>query len=322
MNKLIKQISGIYKIICCNNKFYIGSSVNIDKRLKEHTGLLKRNKHPNKYLQNAWNKYRDKNFKYEIIETIHDVSQLLAREKWWLDKTNCCNRKIGFNVSHDPYEINNGKKIFIDLTGQNFGLLTAIRPSEYGRYIRTKWLCLCECGKEISVRMDRLRSGNTKSCGCLHKECAQKQGKLNRSHGYCGTKTYHIWNSLRQRCNNKNHPSYGDYGGRGITVCDRWNISKGGSFENFLLDMGECPEGCELGKINNDDGYYKENCRWTTKKINARNKRNNHLLKYDNRELCFAEWEEITGIKQSIISKRIKRGWSIEKALTTPVRKR
>jgi group I intron endonuclease len=116
------KISGIYKITCKKTgKFYIGSSVNINKRLNEHKRILRQNKHSNKYLQNTWNRYREQNFRFEIIEIIHDISQLLIREQWWLDNTKCYDEKIGFNNSINAMAPNTGK--FIDLTGKKFGKL-------------------------------------------------------------------------------------------------------------------------------------------------------------------------------------------------------
>lgn len=128
MTNLIEQkltVSGIYKIICRNNnKFYIGSSMNIDKRLYQHIRFLKRNRHPNKYLQSCWNKYGKHNFRYEIIETINDIKQLLIREQWWLDNTQCYKREIGFNNSISAFATNSGKPI--DLMGQKFNRLLVI----------------------------------------------------------------------------------------------------------------------------------------------------------------------------------------------------
>jgi len=105
------KTSCIYKITCLkNNKFYIGSSTDINTRLDTHKRLLRKNKHSNPHLQNAWNKYGEQNFKYEIIETIHDINQLLIREKWWIDNTECYKGEIGFNVSRDPVANMRGRK--------------------------------------------------------------------------------------------------------------------------------------------------------------------------------------------------------------------
>jgi len=161
------ELSGIYKIICrSNNKFYIGSSININRRFKDHIRLLKRNNNKNKYLQNSWNKYGEKNFKFEIIEIVNNVKQLLIREKWWIDNTNCYNRKIGFNISVDPAAPQTGN--FNDLTGQKFGKLTVVKPNGKNQWGNYRWLCRCYCGKEKIISSTNLISGNTKSCGCLY----------------------------------------------------------------------------------------------------------------------------------------------------------
>ena len=120
-----------------------------------------------------------------------------------------------------------------------------------------------------------------------------------------------------KRCNNKNCPEYKHYGERGISVCKKWL-----NFENFLEDMGEpSTNKHSIDRIDNDKGYYKENCKWSNQKEQCRNKRNNHLITYKNQTKCISEWAEITGIKRKTIEKRIKYGWSIEKTLTKNIRK-
>jgi len=203
---------------------------------------------------------------------------------------------------------------FIDLIGKKFGKLIVTKFAFFKKK-RTYWHCKCDCGKETVVRGDNLKSGLTNSCGC-------ERG--NFKHGYRRnrerSKIYVVWNHMIQRCTNPKNLAYKNYGKREITVCDRWNCKKGGSFENFLEDMGICPSGLTLDRINNDDGYYKENCRWVTSKINNRNKRSNHLIPYDGKKLCIAEWSEITGIHESTIWQRINDGWTPEETLTTPVK--
>lgn len=129
------------------------------------------------------------------------------------------------------------------------------------------------------------------------------------------SRTHRVWRLLKDRCLNENHPRFKDYGGRGITVCSRWL-----SFENFLEDMGECPEGMTLDRENNDEGYEPGNCRWATTKVQGRNKSNNRLLTYDGRTQCLVDWAEEFGIKtKTLISRLDRQGLSIEKALTTKV---
>lgn len=317
----MSELSGIYKIICrTNDKFYIGSSINIDRRLKDHKRSLCENKHRNKYLQDSWNKYGEKNFKYEIIETVYGVQQLLIREKWWIDSTNCCDRKIGFNISSDPRETARGK--FIDLTGQKFERLSVINESGRSKSGNIIWNCLCDCGNKITVIGSRLKNGHTKSCGCLRKDIKTIHGH-NRSNKK--SPTYSSWDCMIQRCTNKNNIKYKDYGGRGITVCDRWNTKKGGSFENFLEDMGEKPIEHELDRVDNNkltNSYSLENCRWISRKQQMRNTRSNHLITYDNKTQCLSAWAEEYGMSFDRLWHRLyTSNWPIEKALLTPVKK-
>jgi len=312
---MMNNISGIYKIICKNNnKFYIGSSVNIDRRLKDHIRFLRKNKHYNLYLQNSWNRYGEKNFRYEIIENIYNIKDLYAREKWWIDATNCCNRKIGFNVSSDPQAP--GKGSFIDLTGQRFGKLIAIKPNgktKGGNYL---WECICDCGKETIVAGKSLKDSSTKSCGCLQKEMACEASKLRIRHGHSTndktSRTYNTWRRMAQKCTNKNHPAYKYYGGRNppIAVCKRWSNNKNG-FQNFLEDIGEIPKGKSLDRINNNGNYSPKNC-----------KLRNKFYDYKNKKQCITDLAQEYKMSPQTLQYRLnKAGWSLKRALSTPIRK-
>jgi len=120
---------------------------------------------------------------------------------------------------------------------------------------------------------------------------------------------------MRQRCANQAEPSYPNYGGRGIYVCERWRDS----FANFLADMGPRPAGTSIDRIDNDGPYSKLNCRWATQAEQARNTRHNHRVEHDGETLCIAEWSERVGIPGRIITQRLGLGWSAQRALTTPV---
>lgn len=178
----------------------------------------------------------------------------------------------------------------IDISGQIFGRLTVVCRTEKIQNKKPTWYCICTCGKEKIIRGVSLKSGDTQSCGCLQKEkiteigkingkiygkiTGRVNGKLNRTHGhsvnYKTSKIYKSWYNMKTRCTNSNVPRYKDYGGRGITICSEWF----NSFENFLNAMGEQPPGTSLDRINNNGNYTPENCKWSTKKEQANNKRN------------------------------------------------
>jgi hypothetical protein len=143
-----------------------------------------------------------------------------------------------------------------NLTGKRFGRLVVIAYAGGG-----KWLCVCDCGARVVVRGYRLRGGNTKSCGCWRRIRATK-------HGMHGSREYNSWRGMKDRCSNPNHVFYKYYGGKGITVCEEWL-----SFEGFFADMGTCPPGCSLDRINPNGNYEPGNCRWAPKKLQNQNQR-------------------------------------------------
>lgn len=315
------MLSGIYKITCYNNdKFYIGSSTNINRRLKEHVGLLRNNKHSNPRLQKDWNKYGEKNFKYEIIETIHDTSKLLIKEKWWLDNTKCYERKIGFNISSNPRAGAAGK--FIDLTGLKFDRLLVIKYEGKTKNGHSKWLCECTCKKKIIVSGNNLKSVHTRSCGCLKKEFA---GKQNLKHGKSKSKIHKIWRDMIQRCTNPRNPVFKDYGGRGVTVCYRWSNKNPIGFQNFYEDVGDPPKRKSFGRIDNNkliNGYSQENYRWVTNDQKHRNTKRNRNYFMDGRDQCLMDIAQKYKIHPETLRNRLKKGMSIKEALILPIRKR
>ncbi len=202
----------------------------------------------------------------------------------------------------------------IDLTNKLFRRLIVIKRTNNDKQGRSRWLCKCDCGKEIIVSSTHLQSGKTQSCGCLNIDKITKHG-----HNKNGkqSKTYIVWSHMIQRCTNAYCKEYRYYGSRGIKVCKRWL-----KFENFLKDMGEAPDRYQIDRIENNKGYYTENCQWVTKKQQMRNKRDNHLITFEGKTRCMAEWSEIFNINYNTLQYRLNHRWSIQKALITPVRKK
>jgi hypothetical protein len=202
-----------------------------------------------------------------------------------------------------------------DITGQRFGRLTVEkrvpRPSSVSKRA-TYWLCRCDCKSVLVVRQDALTTGNTQSCGCGTVDATRLRSI---THGLSGTTTYTVWWRMRQRCEDQNDAAYHDYGGRGITVCARWH-----SFESFLEDMGERPEGLTIERINNDGSYEPSNCRWATRTEQGRNKRSNRLLTYGGETRPLSEWAEIKGLRMRTLWARLYvYNWTLDRALTTQV---
>ena len=198
-----------------------------------------------------------------------------------------------------------------DLTGKKFNRLTVLgfagrRGNNY------YWECQCDCGNIRQVQAQGLRRGSTKSCGCYNREIITK-------HGLDGDKLYHVFNSMRNRCYSVNNNSYHNYGGRGIAICDEW-LNDVTVFIEWAHNNGYA-EGLTIDRIDVNGNYEPSNCRWITKKEQSRNLRRNTKLTLNGRTQLLCEWSEETGIKASTLCYRLyKLGWSVEKALTTPVR--
>lgn len=197
-----------------------------------------------------------------------------------------------------------------DLTGKTFHMLTVV---EYAgnRKQQHYWLCRCECGTIREITTAQFNFGRVKSCGCLS---GKTTAMRNYKHGYSGTRIHLAWKQMKKRCYNPKDSRYTSYGARGITVCDRWLHS----FENFLADMGEPPPNLTLERIDVHQGYSPENCRWATRQEQANNTQKSKWLTHDGRTQTMLDWSKELHINYSTLRARIRKGWSIQDALTRP----
>lgn len=202
-----------------------------------------------------------------------------------------------------------------DISGLKSGMLTVIALDKTNeRYSRSYWCCLCECGARRSVRMDSLVSGRVRSCGCLQRQWVAT-GQAFRSHGKTLSREYKSWQSMKARCTNPRNHDFPDYGGRGITVCVEWL----NSFSAFYGDMGPAPARGEIERKDNNNGYFKGNCKWATRREQNRNKRSNFTITYNGQTRCLKEWSEILGISYSALHKRLRyASKSVEEAFSKP----
>lgn len=203
-----------------------------------------------------------------------------------------------------------GKRL--EIRGKRFGKLVAITPAGINRSRLVLWKCVCDCGQEIIVTGANLASGNSKSCGCARSASLRLR---NTTHGKSRRyrSTYTTWRAMITRCTNPKIKCWKHYGGRGITVCDRWL----NSFDNFLDDMGEKPPGMTIDRIDSDKGYCKDNCRWATQAEQTRNRRSVLKITWNGKTQIAAEWADELGIPRDALYYRLRSGWTVERALST-----
>jgi hypothetical protein len=168
-----------------------------------------------------------------------------------------------------------------------------------------RWLCICDCGEKRIITGYDLTSGHRVSCGCKRRDGFARKG-LSR------TKEYKAWLKMIRRCVNSNDPAFLRYGGRGVKVCDRWLV-----LENFLSDMGPCPDGKSIDRVNNNGDYEPGNVRWATILEQNNNRRSCRYLKFNGQEKSLSDWAREVGIPMTRLRDRLGRGWAIERALTS-----
>lgn len=196
-------------------------------------------------------------------------------------------------------------------TVNKYGRLTILEI--HGKVAR----CQCDCGTVKNIEKYHVFNGNTKSCGCLRKEAKIKFGQHRRTHGLSnsrtkgyGSRTYGIWQAMRDRCNNPNRADYKYYGGKGISYAPEWN-----DFTKFLSDMGEAPESLTLDRIDITKGYTKTNCRWATRKQQSRNTRRSLYVKVNGELVSVRDYIDSVGIPLHRFRQRYYvYGWTLEQA--------
>lgn len=207
---------------------------------------------------------------------------------------------------------------FIDRTGQKFGRLTLLKRVENNKFNQVQWRCKCDCGKEVIVKSYSLTTGQTKSCGCLKKE----QDYINIikiKHNMINTRLYNIWKHMKNRCYNSNNKRHKFYFDKGITVCDEWK-NDFMNFYNWAIKNGY-KDNLTIDRINNNGNYEPSNCRWATITEQNNNQSKNIKIKYKNKIYTLNELSEKYNIKKNTLYSRIKRNWSIERALNEKIHK-
>lgn len=196
-----------------------------------------------------------------------------------------------------------------DLTGKTFGRLVVLSYEGRTAARHSLWRCLCACGEETVARGALLKDGRTTSCGCFQREAASSR---KRTHGQGGTALYRRWIDMNTRTTNPNHKDYGSYGGRGITVCERWR-----TFENFAADMGPTfRKELTLERLDVNGPYSPGNCVWATWSEQQRNRRDSVWLEYQGIRMVRSDWAAALGIPGRTLRSRLQRGWPVERALT------
>nr|DAI89519.1 MAG TPA: hypothetical protein [Caudoviricetes sp.] len=182
------------------------------------------------------------------------------------------------------------------MKGERFNMLEVVKLHGSAKSKHLLWECICDCGNTRIVKGIHLRNNQVENCGCRPKTHKMKIYRQAHYH------EYRTWQGIKERCNNPNCKAYHNYGGRGISICDRWL----NSFMNFYEDMGDRPENTTLDRKNNELGYYKENCRWATISEQSKNKRTNKHITYNDSVMTISEFRELIGVPGSLVYHHLK----------------
>ncbi len=191
---------------------------------------------------------------------------------------------------------------FNDITGQKFGRLLVLERVRVNGEMA--WKCNCDCGNITYQRYAVLHNGRVKSCGCYSRDTARK---LMTRHGCYKSRLYHTWQNMINRCQNKSNKEWRKYLGRGITVCDEWK-SDFTKFRDWALSNGYA-DNLSIDRIDNDKGYFPENCRWADRKTQDANKSNNVNITINGVVKTVSEWSALTGLSSVVITHRYRSGW-------------
>ena len=194
-----------------------------------------------------------------------------------------------------------------DLTGKRIESFVVLKDG-IRRNKKIYCLCKCDCGNIVEIRKDNLNGRrNTHNCGCVPKQA---------THGFTHHRLHTIWAMMKQRCANRNHRSYRNYGGKGVSVCKEW-LHDFESFKDWAFASGYTDK-LTLDRIDGNGNYCPENCRWATYKEQGNNRNNNRLITYNGETHTMSEWCDITGLSKATVYCRLREGWSVERTLTTP----
>lgn len=201
-----------------------------------------------------------------------------------------------------------------DITGRRFGRYVVVGYAGRPNGHTYRWFCRCDCGTGRAVARGSLINGDSKSCGCAKSEASRRAATR---HGHAGhgreSGTYRSWKSAIYRCHDQNSISYPRYGAVGIFVCDAWR----NSFEAFLDDMGDRPDGTSIERIKSDRGYEPGNCRWATTKEQNRNQRTNKFVNVNGQDMIVSDALAALGVSRTTYYRRLKQGKTEQEALAS-----